>query len=108
MQHTLPTSSQCSLNSLVRHAFLWLVIANGIGLVMALLLLWPEWNRGPLTFARLAPLHMNLQLYGWCALPLIGLLFMAYQPDVNPSGTQLGRLALRCWSAALVVGAFSS
>jgi cytochrome c oxidase cbb3-type subunit 1 len=47
------------------------------------------------------PLHMNFQLYGWIALPLVGLLLRAFAvEDDRGAGT-----ALMMWSGALVLGA---
>ena len=84
------------------HALTWLGAASGIGLLMALLLLFPGLGAalGPLTYGRWTPLHLNLVLYGWLALPLLALLFRVFQPP----GAEL---AGRVWSASLVVGAAS-
>jgi cytochrome c oxidase cbb3-type subunit 1 len=67
---------------------------------MALLLLFPGWGAalGPLTYGRWMPLHLNLVLYGWLALPLVAVLFRAYLP-------RGGEMAVQVWSASLVVGA---
>lgn len=86
------------------HALSWLTIACGIGLLMALLLLFPELNAalGPLTYGRWVPLHLNLVLYGWLALPLVALLFRAYEPSERAAVW-----AVHAWSASLVAGAVS-
>jgi cytochrome c oxidase cbb3-type subunit I len=83
----------------------WLGVATGIGLLMALLLLFPAAGTalGPLTYGRWMPLHLNLVLYGWLALPLVALLFRAFLPR---AGTARGAgLAVQVWSASLIVGA---
>jgi cytochrome c oxidase cbb3-type subunit 1 len=86
----------------------WLVFANAIGVLIAILLLFPALNRllGEWTYGRWIMVHMNLELYGWTSLPMVGFLFKVY-------GVQRGPLALWCrpvlwaWSAALAVGTFS-
>ncbi len=87
------------------HALVWLNIANAIGLLLAVLLLAPALNGilAHLTYGRWMPLHLNLQLYGWCAIPLIGLLFRLYLPV--ESDRRLRRTALDCWAVALAFGA---
>jgi cytochrome c oxidase cbb3-type subunit 1 len=62
------------------HALAWLTVACGVGLLLALLLLFPGLNPGPLTYGRWMPLHLDLALYGWLALPLVALLLRAYRP----------------------------
>jgi len=88
-----------------RHSLGWLVAANAIGLLLAALLLWPELNAplAPLTYGRWMPLHLNWQLYGWCALPLVGVLVYYYLPD-DARATWAARLALGSWSGALLYG----
>ena len=89
------------------HALSWLVIANAVGLLLATLLLLPRLGEAlaPLSYGRWMPLHLNLQLYGWCALPIVGLLIRLYQSPAQHDGP--ARLAVRLWSAALAVGAVS-
>lgn len=88
------------------HALAWLGAACGIGLLMALLLLFPRLGTalGPLTFGRWVPLHLNLALYGWLALPLVALLFRACLPRAS-SRESGAETAVRVWSASLAVGA---
>jgi len=94
--------------SAAAHALFWLVFANAIGVLIAILLLFPALNRllGEWTYGRWIMVHMNLELYGWTSLPMVGFLFKVY-------GVQRGPLALWCrpvlwaWSAALAVGTFS-
>ncbi len=83
------------------HSLGWLVLANSIGVLLAALLLWPGLNRllAPIVYGQWATLHLNLQLYGWCSLPLVGLLFRMYMPRDRAPGAMI---ALQAWSAALV------
>jgi cytochrome c oxidase cbb3-type subunit 1 len=83
-----------------RHSLAWLLAGNLVGLLMAALLLWPEGGRllGHLTYGRWATVHLNVQLYGWCSVPLLGLLFRLYLPAGKTRG---GALALNLWSGAL-------
>src|ERR1700733_718141 len=62
------------------HSLLWLVIANSVGVLLATMLLFPQVNIlfEQWTYGRWMPVHMNLQLYGWCSLPLVGFLFEVY------------------------------
>jgi len=61
---------------------------------------------GEWTYGRWMPVHMNLELYGWCSLPMVGFLFKVY-------GADRGSLARWCnpilwvWSTALAVGSVS-
>jgi cytochrome c oxidase cbb3-type subunit 1 len=72
---------------------------------MALLLLFPGLGAalGPLTYGRWMPLHLNLVLYGWLALPLVALLFRAFLP--REGGAPGAAMAVQVWSASLIVGA---
>lgn len=89
---------------LALHALAWLVAGCGVGLLLATLLAWPQGNTllAPLTYGRWAPVHLDLLLYGWSALPLVGLLLQLYLP--GPPGVTAGRLSLAAWSGALGAG----
>lgn len=91
-----------------RHSLGWLVAANLTGLLLAALLLWPGLNDllAPLTYGRWVPLHLDWQLYGWCALPLVGVLFHYYLPD-DDRAAFAARLALGFWSVSLLLGGLS-
>lgn len=88
-----------------RHALGWLVAANAVGVLLATLLLWPELNDplAPFTYGRWMPVHLDWQLYGWCAVPLAGLLLCYYLPE-TADGARAGRIALWCWSLGLAFG----
>ena len=90
------------------HALFWLVAANAAGVLIAVLLLFPGLNLllGEWTYGRWMMVHMNLELYGWTALPMLGFLFRIYGAD---RGALAGwcRPLLWAWSAALAIGAFS-
>ncbi len=92
-------------NAVRRHSLSWLVAANLVGLLLALLLLWPDLNNAlaPFTYGRWVPLHLNWQLYGWCALPLVGVLFSHYLPE-DRRALFGARLALGIWTAVLLLG----
>ncbi len=85
------------------HGLTWLALANAIGVLMAVLLLAPDAGVAlvPVTYGRWMPVHLNLALYGWCALPMVGMLLALYRP--RPA--VLGEAAVQLWSGALVVGA---
>lgn len=92
---------------LAQHALAWLVAGCSVGLLLASLLAWPQGNAllAPLTYGRWAPVHLDLLLYGWSALPLVGLLIQLYLP--GPDGLGAGRLGLAVWSGALGAGALA-
>lgn len=89
-----------------QHSLGWLLGGNLVGLWMAALLLWPDLGRlvAPLTYGRWTTVHLNIQLYGWCSVPLLGLLFRMYLPRADARG---GALALQAWSGALVFSAMA-
>lgn len=85
----------------------WLVAANTVGAGLAALLVSPGLGdaTAPLTYGRWMPVHMDWQLYGWCALPLVGAL-LAWCVDERQPGARLqAGVALGAWSASLVMGA---
>ncbi len=92
-----------------RQSLAWWVAANAVGLWLAALLLWPQLGDhvAPLTYGRWMPLHLNWQLYGWCALPLVGVLLQSGLPAGAPRATQWARAALWFWTAALALGGVS-
>lgn len=85
-----------------RHALGWLVIANAVGLWLSLLLLFPGLQRGEWTYGRWIPVHLNGQLYGWTAMPLVAWLVWMYEIDRRSA-----RAAAWAWSAALALGCAS-
>ncbi|MBK8479263.1 MAG: hypothetical protein IPL39_24185 [Opitutaceae bacterium] len=102
-------SPVCDLADLVaRFSLGWLAAANLAGLLLAALLLWPELNDAlaPLTYGRWMPLHHNAQLYGWCALPLVGLLLRVFLVPGRAANRHT-LVVLAAWSAALLLGAVS-
>jgi cytochrome c oxidase cbb3-type subunit 1 len=90
------------------HAVGWLSLSNAIGVGLAILLLWPgagallgEWSYG-----RWMPVHLNLQLYGWCSLPLVAWLLKIYRAD-RAGMAAWSRAAVAMWSLALALGSLS-
>ncbi len=90
------------------HGLLWLVVANCVGVLLAGMLLVPRIDTlmGEWTYGRWMPVHMNLQLYGWCSLPLVGFLFTVYGVRREPVARWASPI-LWLWSIALGVGAFT-
>jgi cytochrome c oxidase cbb3-type subunit 1 len=88
------------------HSLGWLVAANAVGVWLAVLLVWPGAGDAfaPLTFGRWAPVHLNGQLYGWCALPLVGALLAWFLDPRHPSVERHAALAVGAWSLALFLG----
>ena len=106
--NTRPRASSPTVASAAWHALFWLVFANAIGVLIAILLLAPSLNRllGEWTYGRWIMVHMNLELFGWSSLPMAGFLFKVYGADREPTA-QWCRPVLWVWSAALGVGALS-
>lgn len=95
--------------STARHAFTWLAVANAVGLLMSLLLAWPELNDVlvPLTYGRWVSVHLNGQLYGWCTVPVIGVILRVFLDARHPHAARHGRIGLAAWSVALAAGSLS-
>jgi cytochrome c oxidase cbb3-type subunit 1 len=88
------------------HSLGWLAAANLVGVWLAISLLWPaagDWI-APLSYGRWSALHLDWQLYGWCALPIVGALFAWCFDDVAPVARRDANLALAGWSLALLAG----
>jgi cytochrome c oxidase cbb3-type subunit 1 len=79
-----------------------------VGVLLAAMLLWPGINAalGQWTYGRWMPVHMNLQLYGWCSLPLVGFLFEVYGVR-RGAASRWASPVLWLWSVALGVGCLS-
>lgn len=72
-----------------------------MGFWLSLLLLFPGLQFGELTYGRWMPVHLDIQLYGWTAMPLVGWLLSIYGVSRRWSSA-----AVRAWSSALAVGVF--
>jgi len=90
------------------HGLFWLVFANAIGVMISILLLVPSLNAwlGEWTYGRWIMVHMNLELFGWTSLPLVGFLFKVYGADSMPFAAWC-RPILWGWSSALAFGSLS-
>jgi cytochrome c oxidase cbb3-type subunit 1 len=89
----------------MRFSCFWLVVSNGVGLLLAFLLVFPGAGQvmGILTYGRWMPLHMEWHLYGWCSLPLLGLLMKEFL-GTSKNGIGESRFALLAWSMGLIAG----
>lgn len=103
-----PGSDARVMASAAWHSLFWLVAANAVGVLLAALLLVPGLNifLGEWSYGRWMPVHINLQLFGWLSLPLVGFLFKVYGADREPAARWCPS-ALWIWSAALGAGALS-
>lgn len=90
------------------HGIAWLALANLIGVWLAVLLLVPRAGNliAPLSYGRWMPVHLDLQLYGWISLPLIGWLLRAYRADRGQLA-HWSKVAIFLWSLALTIGSIS-
>jgi mono/diheme cytochrome c family protein/uncharacterized membrane protein YgcG len=85
-----------------RHALGWLVAGNAAGLWLSLLLLFPGLQAGEWTYGRWMPVHLNIQLFGWTSLPLVGWLLSIYGVSRRWS-----EAAVWAWTGALGAGVLS-
>src|SRR6266702_2964409 len=105
-------SSGMQPGSVIAHAALhslgWLYAANLIGVWLAILLLFPSAGHwmGAWSYGRWTPVHLNFQLYGWMALPLIAWAMRIYRAD-GDRVAPWSRAALVLWSLALTIGGVS-
>jgi len=103
-----PRGISPGMRAVVRHSLFWLVVGNSIGVLLATLLLVPGVNLwlGEWTYGRWIMVHMNLLLYGWCSLPMVGFLFCVYGVD-RGAAAGWARPVVWAWSVALGLGSFS-
>ena len=92
----------------VRFSLAWLTAANLVGLLLSLCLLYPGIDTllGPLTYGRWMPLHMEWQLYGWCSLPLLGLILKEFPGRSGQAAGEI-RFVFVVWSIGLLAGGIS-
>jgi len=98
-----------SLQQLViRYSLSWLAAGCTAGFMIAFLLFHPTFGNvlGEFSYGRWMPVHLNFQLYGWSALPMVGVLLKAF---LKPGRAALGqaRFVLGFWSLALAMGGVS-
>lgn len=98
---TVPDDESVSLA--VKHALGWLVFGNLVGLYLSVLLLAPSLQLAEWTYGRWVPVHLNVQLYGWTALPLVAWLFSMYEVGRSKISAW-APAAVWAWSAALAMG----
>jgi cytochrome c oxidase cbb3-type subunit 1 len=100
--------SQSVLAIAAWHSLAWLFAANLVGVWLAVLLLYPAAGRwlGEWSYGRWTPVHLNFELYGWMALPLVAWAIRTYRADCGPIASW-SRTALLLWSLALTLGAVS-
>jgi cytochrome c oxidase cbb3-type subunit 1 len=80
-------------------ATLWLVLATGVGILMAFKYGAPDFAPGAwLTFGRLRPIHTNATFYGFASLALVGL---AYYVVARSSGAKLYSAAM-AWTGLIL------
>ncbi|MGO1500317.1 MAG: cbb3-type cytochrome c oxidase subunit I [Marinobacter sp.] len=71
----VPESSRRIILFVFATATLWLLLGSSFGLIASLKLHLPDWlnSVAPLTFGRMRTMHLNLVIYGWLSLGLMGL-----------------------------------
>jgi cytochrome c oxidase cbb3-type subunit 1 len=105
-EETSRAESPSVLSLAAWHSLAWLFVANLIGVWLAILLLYPDAGRwlGECSYGRWTPVHLNFQLYGWMALPLVAWAIRIYRADRGPIAIW-SRTSLLLWSLALAIGA---
>ena len=81
------------------HALGWFAASNAVGLLLSVLLLFPDLSIGEWSYGRWVPVHLNGQLYGWTALPLVAWLFKIYEVH-----RRWAEAAVWAWTVALAIG----
>lgn len=80
-------------------ATLWLLLATGVGILMAFKFGAPEFGSGAWpTFERLRPIHTNATFYGFASVALVG---FAYYVVARSSGAKLYSATL-AWTGLLL------
>ena len=92
----------------MRYSLSWLAAGCMTGFLMALMLFHPAAG-GPLgewSYGRWVAVHLNFQLFGWSAMPLVGVLLKSY---LRPGEAALrqANAVLGAWSLALALGGVS-
>ncbi len=95
-------------------AALWLLLASGIGLLLAIRHVDPEILGGleELTYGRLRPAHTMTMLFGWASMALVGLSFFvvaksSWLPMHEPWSDwehALANVSLWLWNAGIAAG----
>ncbi|MEY3898052.1 MAG: hypothetical protein RLZZ214_3573 [Verrucomicrobiota bacterium] len=104
MSASPPAPEDEGVSTAVKHALGWLVFGNAVGLYLSILLLEPSLQIAPWTYGRWIPVHLNVQLYGWTALPLVAWLFSMYEVGRSKSAAW-AQATVWAWSAVLAMGA---
>jgi cytochrome c oxidase cbb3-type subunit 1 len=101
-------AAQTGVTAATTHALGWIFIANAVGLWMAVLLLFPQLGllTGEWTYGRWVPVHLNVHLYGWISLPLVGALLNVYRVQ-GTAAEGYARSMVWLWSLGLGVGCLS-
>ncbi len=96
---------------LLTTAVLWLVVGSIFGLTASLKLHWPDWlgDEAWLTFGRVRTIHLNIVIYGWSSLGLLGVVFwvaprMFHTRLRHPHLAEVGALI---WNLALLAAVFA-
>jgi cytochrome c oxidase cbb3-type subunit I len=103
MSPSSPAAPDVGVSAAIGHALGWLVVGNAVGLYLSLLLLYPNLQLAEWTYGRWVPVHLNVQLYGWTALPLVAWLFSMFEVGESSSAAW-APAAVWAWTAALAMG----
>lgn len=71
----VPASARKTILFIFAAATVWLLIGSVFGLIASFKMHLPDWlnSAAPLTFGRMRAMHLNLVIYGWLSLGLMGL-----------------------------------
>ena len=87
------------------HALFWMFAANLVGVLLSVLLVFPQLGVlfGEWTYGRWLPLHLNWQLYGWTSLPLVSWVFYLL-PKSRSGLARASNIGVWAWSSVLAIG----
>lgn len=104
----LKKSDSISGNIVSIFAYLFLFIPNLIGCWMALILIQPKignWLHS-YSYGKWAMLHLNLQLYGWSSIPLLGAFSLYFMNKNKQSSPHDILIICLLWTIALIGGSW--
>lgn len=97
----IPGASRYLILFVFATATVWLLIGSTFGLIASLKLHFPDWlnSMAPLTFGRMRTMHLNLVVYGWLSLGMMGMALWLI-PTIFATRLRLPVFAM--WGAVLM------
>lgn len=104
----MSTQTNSLTKVITQSSLFFLFLGNLVGLLLSILIAYPDANSilPQINFGRLIPVHLNLQLYGWSAIPLLGLILNLFL-DKTQWNRRSSSIPVIIWALSLCVGALS-